>query len=144
MLCDVLQPPPSAAASTTSCAARATVVPRDALRRRAYIAPIGLTVSVEGGQIAEIAVELGVDGAGVPPAVFVSLRRHEAAPSAQATLFLRVERIYPPAAHAASWSVSCPEAPACARPWRGDPRAYSHVIRLSAGEDVTQVRAQLQ
>ena len=64
--------------------------------------------------------------------VKLALLRHEAAPSSEATLFLRSERVFPPAVSAGRMHVSClgtSTAIGCAR--RG--LLGSHVVRLSPG-----------
>eukprot|EP00966_Prymnesium_polylepis_P288167 6655815-Prymnesium_polylepis.1 len=133
MLCDVLQPalPSSGERSSdgTMCTGRVIIAPRDALRRRAYVEPLGLTISIEGAQI----VELAYDGA--TQAVLVSLQRHEAAPSAEATLFLVVERVFPPPPSTSRWRVECPDSPGCAREWL---RSAAHKITMS-GSATTNV-----
>ena len=83
-----------------------TITPRDALRRRAYIAPLGLTISVEGAAIAQLETW---------PAerrIAVTLVAHAAAPSVQATLFISAERIEPPpAAAATAYAATCEDEP---------------------------------
>jgi hypothetical protein len=83
-----------------------TITPRDALRRRVYIAPLGLTISVEGAAIAQLETW---------PAerrIAVTLVAHAAAPSVQATLFVSAERIEPPPAAAASaYAATCEDEP---------------------------------
>ena len=83
-----------------------TITPRDALRRRAYIAPLGLTISVEGAAIAQLETW---------PAerrIAVTLVAHAAAPSVQATLFVSAERIEPPpAAAATAYAATCEDEP---------------------------------
>ena len=83
-----------------------TITPRDALRRRVYIAPLGLTISVEGAAIAQLETW---------PAerrIAVTLVAHAAAPSVQATLFVSAERIEPPpAAAASSYAATCEDEP---------------------------------
>ena len=128
MLCDIVHPPAVAAAERMACTSRVVIAPRDALCRRAYLAPLGLMVSVEGARIAEVAYEPNEQ------AVDVSLQRHEAAPSAEATLFLVVERVYPPPLEG-GWLVTCPEVPSCSRKGLRD----AHVIKL-VSDGRTRVR----
>jgi hypothetical protein len=90
--------------SGSGCDAHATlrVTPRDALRRRIYIAPLGLSLIVEGAAIKEATV--------VPARLSVDLvlEAHARAPSAEATLFVEVERVEPPPPKPASgYAVAC-------------------------------------
>jgi len=131
MLCDVLQPTKDAAEGAGACSGSVVVAPRDALRRRAYIAPLGLLISVEGGQMVALEYEPAKSAVGV------WLARHEAAPSETATIFHTFERVLPPAAVAPhGWLVTCLDVPVCASAWMRD----AHVIRLAAGANVTKVR----
>ena len=78
------------------------MTPRDAFGRRVYLAPLGLTISVEGAAITELSL--------VPAELRVefTLAAHARAPSREATLFLEVERIEPPPpARAAEYVVAC-------------------------------------
>jgi hypothetical protein len=90
--------------SPAGCDARSSlrIIPRDALRRRAYLAPLGLTISVEGAELVELTLvpaSLSVD---------VTLRPHAAAPSTQATFFIEAESIEPPPPLPASgYAVRC-------------------------------------
>ena len=131
MLCDIVGSPQADGAEEPGsvsdvCGGRVTIAPRDALRRRAYIARLGLTISVEGAVIEQLTFE------GSTNTVKLALLRHEAAPSSEATLFLRSERVFPPAVSAGRMHVSClgtSAAIGCAR--RG--LLGSHVVRLSPG-----------
>jgi len=131
MLCDIVGSPQADGAEEPGsvsdvCGGRVTIAPRDALRRRAYIARLGLTISVEGAMIEQLTFE------GSTNTVKLALLRHEAAPSSEATLFLRSERVFPPAVSAGRMHVSClgtSAAIGCAR--RG--LLGSHVVRLSPG-----------
>ena len=131
MLCDIVGSPQADGAEKPGsvsdvCGGRVTIAPRDALRRRAYIARLGLTISVEGAVIEQLTFE------GSTNTVKLALLRHEAAPSSEATLFLRSERVFPPAVSAGRMHVSClgtSAAIGCAR--RG--LLGSHVVRLSPG-----------
>ena len=102
-LCDVLSTSPAGTSeAVNACAGSVTIAPRDALRRRVYVAPLGLTLEVEGAQLT------GLTFNGTTRDVVLSLRQHDAAPSAHATLFMVVERVYPPpAVSAGGLVVSC-------------------------------------
>ena len=125
-----------------ACSGRVVIAPGDALQRRAYIAPVGLTFSVEGGQLSELTFEPAhptpADPTAVAWAVTLSLRRHEAAPSAEVTVFVLRERVFPPTA-LGGLRVACPDAipgdESCARDGLRD----SYIIRLR-GAEVTRVR----
>lgn len=124
MLCDIISTEPLATSGRgayTPCSGRVVIAPREAFRRRAYVAPIGLTLSVEGAQLVHLAYD------GKREAVSLTLGRQEAAASVEATLFLVVERVYPPAGRG-GWSVACPGKPACARKWLRD----GYRVQLSA------------
>lgn len=123
-LCDVQegepaaeqQQPPGGASSDRSATpagcnphALLRIIPRDALRRRAYLAPLGLSILVEGAYLAEVTL--------VPADLSMSivLRPHAAAPSARATLFLEAESIEPPPPlPAAGYVVRCAQGQAVA------------------------------
>jgi hypothetical protein len=131
MLCDIVGSPQADGAEKPGgvsdvCGGRVTISPRDALRRRAYIARLALTISVEGAVIEQLTFE------GSTHTVKLALLRQEAAPSSEAALFLRSERVFPPAVSAGRMHVSClgtSTAIGCAR--RG--LLGSHVVRLSPG-----------
>ena len=104
-LCDVheTEPPVGSALTPPSpgvdrshteagCNAHATlrVTPRDALRRRVYLSPLGLTITVEAAALVEVSVTPAQLSA------TLTLAPHSAAPSAEATLFIEAERIEPP------------------------------------------------
>ena len=63
------------------------ITPRDAFGRRAYLAPLGLMISVDGARIERLTL--------LPSAhtVTVELSPHARAPSTAATLLLEVERV---------------------------------------------------
>ena len=97
MLCDILDDLPEGngrpempSSLSKKCSGRVTIAPRDALHRRAYIAPLGLMLSVEGAQLMEVAIDMAA------VVVTLSIQRHGAAPSTTASLFAKVERVYPP------------------------------------------------
>ncbi|EOD29360.1 hypothetical protein EMIHUDRAFT_463031 [Emiliania huxleyi CCMP1516] len=76
----------ASAAKACDAGANLRVTPRDAFGRRAYLAPLGLTVTVEGGRLVE--VELQPRGRRAVLRVAV----HERARSSEASVFLEVER----------------------------------------------------
>ena len=141
-LCDLLGTHPTSAAGpadSTVCAGRVSFAPRDAFQRRVYIAPLGLTVSLEGARI--VLVEF--DAASL--VLSLSLMKHESAPSVEATLFVRTERVQPPPAVTASaLRASCHTpapstgAEACVVAGR---LGESFVVRLGGGmHEITRVR----
>ncbi len=134
MLCDIVRPAPTSSRGATACSQRVVIVPRDALHRRAYVAPIGLTLSVEGAQIVELEYHP------THRSVIVSLEPHEAARSAEATLFHTVERVFPPPLPGVEWHAECVDtlrAAGCSRKWQRD----AHVIKLDTGI-TTRVRVE--
>jgi hypothetical protein len=132
-LCDVLRTSPARSAQAVdACAGAVTIALKDALRRRAYVAPLGVTVEVEGAQLAELTFD------GATREILLSLRRHVTAPSTHATLFTAVERVYPPPAVAVGGLVaSCADkvesSGTCAR---ASPMQGAFVVKL--GGDGTQ------
>ena len=92
-LCDLVvsgseAPSSSSSSSKTSCDAGVTleITPRDAFGRRVYLAPLGLTITVEGGRLAEVKFEPS------ERLIELSIAAHERAGSRAASLFLEVER----------------------------------------------------
>ena len=127
MLCDIVGSPQADGAEMRKARQRLGCVwwsGHDFAPRRT--ARLGLTISVEGAVIEHLTFE------GSTHIVKLALLRHEAAPSSEATLFLRSERVFPPAVSAGRMHVSClgtSAAIGCAR--RG--LLGSHVVRLSPG-----------
>ena len=78
------------------------ITPRDAFRRRAYLAPLGLLVSVEGAALVEVTLRPA------DLAMTLTLEAHARAPSTTATLFIDAERVVPPPPRpAAAYAVRC-------------------------------------
>ena len=95
---------------------RLRITPRDAFGRRAYLASIGLYITVDGASMTELLFSPS------ETSVAIVLKPHNLAPSAEATLALAVERIEPPPPSPVSaYTVRCDEPPAgtaneCIRP----------------------------
>ena len=145
MLCDIVGSPQADGAEKPGgvsdvCGGRVTISPRDALRRRAYIARLGLTISVEGAVIEHLTFE------GSTHTVKLALLRHEAAPSSEAALLSPVRAGVPasrqcrPYARFLSWDFHrnrmCPPRAAgqsrgAAEPWRVDKREHCAPLLIS-------------
>ena len=87
------------------------ITPRDAFGRRAYLAPLGLTVAVEGAAIRQLTLVAATR------TLTVDLATHARAPSTEATIFLTVEGIEPPPPRLVSaYQLRCDGGGECARP----------------------------
>ena len=121
-LCDLddpSAPTPDQPGATDGCDTnvKLRITPRDAFGRRAYLASIGLYITVDGASMTELLFAPSENS------VSIVLKPHSLAPSAEATLALAVERIEPPPPGPVSaYTVRCDEPPveptadACIRP----------------------------
>ena len=153
LLCDVIAVPSGAGGGGGAAAgglggcdeqAHLAVTPRDAFRRRVYVAPLGLTLSVEGASIALL------EAWPAERRLAVTLVAHAAAPSAEATLFIEVERIEPPPpALASAYVAACAGAappPGCVRSAGAPgaaaaPQVAEHIVSLARGDGAQRVVA---
>ena len=129
---------------SAGCEAQAAlrITPRDALRRRVYLAPLGVSLVVEGAAIREATLwpaTLGVD---------LILQPHARAPTSEATLFVDVERVEPPPPLPAfGYAVACEASSSCrvrradiAGGAAQDARASrEYVITLARGDGITSL-----
>ncbi len=106
LYCEIEQQatPPTAeeAARGAGCAGAVRARPRDPFGRRVYVAPLGLSVAVEGAVLSLFSL------AADQRRLSLELTPHERAPSSSATLRLSVERVEPPPpASASAFVVRC-------------------------------------